>query len=147
MKEDSKLPVDITGLSERTLVQLVDDALKTAERNLAVNEQMRKAIVESTCVQSKLADAVTRLTSTVMDFNREERRREERRRAFEQRWEEEWRHEWNRRRDDDRREERRRESERKEREERRKREDKKDGEEEKENNTRPRSTLGRIYTK
>ena len=133
-KEDTKLLVDIKGLSERTLVQIVDEALKTAERNLAVNEQMRKAIVDSTCVQSKLADAVNRLTSTVMDFNREERRREERRRAFEQRWEDEWRHEWNRRRDDNRREERRRESERKERKETKE-------------NQRPQSVLGRVYTK
>ena len=133
-KEDTKLPVDIKGLSERTLVQLVDEALKTAERNLAVNEQMRKAIVDSTCVQSKLADAANRLTNTVMDFNREERRREERRRAFEQRWEDELRHEWNWRRDDNRREKRRRESERKERKETKE-------------NQRPQSVLGRVYTK
>lgn len=97
-------------------------------------------MIKGTCVQAKLVEAVGKLRQAVEDLNRD--------RAFEDRWEEEWRREWNRRKEDDRKAEaRRRETDCAEREERRKHEEKKEWETEKEKANRPRSTLGRIYTK
>lgn len=145
-----RLPVNVADLSERTLVKVVESAQKVAERSMAASEQMTKAMVDVTCMLGKLTDAATRLRHTIEEHDREERRREERRRELDQRREDEWRKEWNRRRDEERRlEERRRDGERRDRQERRK-EDRKVEEQygkEKENETRPRSVLGRIYSK
>ena len=143
------LPVDVADLSERTLVKLVDSAQKVAERGIAASELMTKTMVDTICMLGKLTDAVTRLKHTIEEHDREERRRDERRRELDQRREDEWRRDWNRRRDEERRlEERRRDGERRDRQERRK-EDRKAEEQhdKKENEARPRSVLGRIYTK
>ena len=160
-EDKTQLTVNVADLSERTLVELVQNAQKTAERSMSVSEKMTKAMVDATCVLSKLTDAVTRMRNTMEEHDREERRREVRRAEQEQRREDEWRRALYRMRDEERRwEDRRKEWERKDREERkdrderRKKEDKRGDEKDndctnkdKENDQRPRSVLGRIYTR
>ena len=160
-EDKTQLTVKVADLSERTLVELVQNAQKTAERSMSVSEKMTKAMVDATCVLSKLTDAVTRMRNTMEEHDREERRREVRRAEQEQRREDEWRRALYRMRDEERRwEDRRKEWERKDREERkdrderRKKEDKRGDEKDndctnkdKENDQRPRSVLGRIYTR
>ena len=74
--------MDIRNLSERTIV---GKALNAIERSREVQERMVNAIVDSTCVQIKLAEAVGRLRGAVEDLNRDNKRREDRRKAVEER--------------------------------------------------------------
>ena len=90
-EDKTQLTVNVADLSERTLVELVQNAQKTAERSMSVSEKMTKAMVDATCVLSKLTDAVTRMRNTMEEHDREERRREVRRAEQEQRREDEWR--------------------------------------------------------
>ena len=57
--------VDIGDLSERTLVNLADRAVKIALRRLLLSEESTKAIVDNTVVLAKLTSAVTRLKTTI----------------------------------------------------------------------------------
>lgn len=50
VEEDIELHVDIKGLSEITMVQVVGKTLNVAERNLTLNEKMVKATDDNTCV-------------------------------------------------------------------------------------------------
>lgn len=61
------MPVAIKGLSEMTMVQIVFEALKVAKRNLAMNEKIVKATEDNTWVECKFAEAITRLTHTLLD--------------------------------------------------------------------------------
>ena len=160
-KVREELNVDVSDLSERTLVILVDRAVKMAQRRSVLSEESTKAIADNTVVLAKLASAVTSLKTTIENHDREERRREERRREMDARREDEWRRALWRLRDEERRwEERRREFERKDREVRRKeekelkerdenrKEDQKENSRGKENTEAPiRSGLGRQFTK
>ena len=93
--------MNMADLSERTLVELVQNAQKTAERSRSVSEKMTKAMVDATCVLSKLT--VHRMRNTMEEHDREERRREVRRAEQEQRREDEWRRGLYRMRDEERR--------------------------------------------
>ena len=160
-KVREELNVDVSDLSERTLVNLEDRAVKMAQRRSVLSEESTKAIVDNTVVLAKLASAVTSLKTTIENHDREERRREERRREMDARREDEWRRALWRLRDEERRwEERRREFERTDREVRRKEgkelkerdenrmEDQKENSRGKENTEAPiRSSLGRHFTK
>ncbi|MEW8548571.1 MAG: hypothetical protein AB2693_34145, partial [Candidatus Thiodiazotropha sp.] len=55
---EESLPVDIRDLSERTLVDMVGKALTEMEKTRRVQEGLMKAMVDVSCVQSKLADEV-----------------------------------------------------------------------------------------
>ena len=130
------------------------------EKFAKANERMEKALVENTCMVSKAVDAISRLKKTMEEHERSEQRKEERREEAERRREEARRRE---REEDRKREERRWQQERRERGERRRAEEKRSkgnenksetkqheeakGEKEAEKEGRPRTTLGRSFTK
>ena len=76
--------------------------LSAMERNREMQERMAKAMLDSICVQSELAEVVGRLRGAVEDLNGDNRRREEREEGH-LRKENKWRREWNGTRDEDRR--------------------------------------------
>ena len=84
-----ELPVDVSDLSEKTLVTVVDTFRKAMQQNVAELREMRKTMVESTVVMSKMIDGLARYKTTLEDHGKAEQRREERRLELEQRREEE----------------------------------------------------------
>ena len=75
-KVREEFSVDIGDLSERTLVNLADRAVKMAQGRLLLSEESTKAIVDNTVVLAKLTSVVTRLKTTIENHDRKERRRE-----------------------------------------------------------------------
>ena len=111
-----ELPVDVADLSEKTLVTVVDTFRKAMQQNVAELKEMRKTMVESTVMMSKMVDGLSRYKKTLEDHDKAEQRREERRLELEQRREEERKRDVKRWKDDERRhEEWKREMDRRER--------------------------------
>ena len=144
--------VAINGLV--TAVQGLTEQMKKREKK---EEQLEKALIDTTCALSGVADSLTRLKNKMEENAKEERKREERWLERERQREEERRKD---REAEQRRENRRREAEKKEREEIRrlltqhvgKEEKKRDRpgavrcDEEKENTKTIKSVLGKSYT-
>lgn len=103
--EDTRpaLPVNVAELSERTLVTVVDTFRKAMQENVVELREMRKTMVESTVVISKMVDGLARYKKSLEDHEKEEQRREERRIELEQRREEERRRDVKRWKEDERR--------------------------------------------
>ena len=79
-----ELPVDVSDLSEKTLVTVVDTFRKAMQQNVAELREMRKTMVESTVVMSKMVDELARYKKTLEDHDKAEQRKEERRLEMEQ---------------------------------------------------------------
>ena len=77
--------MDVSDLSEKTLVTVMDTFRKAMQQNVAELREMRKTMVESTVVMSKMVDALARYKKTLEDHDKAEQRREERRLELEQR--------------------------------------------------------------
>ena len=146
-------------LSRRTLIETVESQRKVGARNVVVQEQLMKAVIENSCLLAKLMDTVGRLERRIEEHERNEQRREERREQLERKQNEEWieaffrlraeerlwaarrremeRQDWEeresrRKKEQQEREEKKVREQRKEREERKEREQRQDGEPRKE---------------
>ena len=155
--QTTDLQVNVGELNRHTLVEMIGPSLEASERQMAQSAKILKAIEDSTHVVGKMVDAMTRMSRSMDDHYREQRKREDRYEERERNREEDYRKEMQRRREEEKHfEDRRREWERRERveqrerEERRKKEEKKSDEKEeglekeKENESRPRSVVKKV---
>ena len=155
--QTADLQVNIGELNRHTLVEMIGRSLEASERQMAQSAKILKAIEDSTHVVGKMVDAMTRMSRSMDDHYREQRKREDRYEERERNREEEYRKEMQRRREEEKHfEDRRREWERRERAEQREREERKKKEakksdekeegleKEKENESRPRSVVKKV---